>query len=121
MILCVYLCRVSLCVCECVSVCVSMFWAFFFVCVIRVNVFSVWVCPCLYVETHSCIFLEIFEDAYWYLYVCACVSLCLWFPWCICECLCVCVLCVHVSRSLGVCYGLCVYLCVSYIWVLGSM
>ena len=50
-ILCVYLCRVSLCVCECVSVCVSMFWALLLVCVIRVNVSSVWVCPCLYIDT----------------------------------------------------------------------
>jgi len=94
-------------VCLCVSPCSGHF----FVCVIRVNVFSVWVCPCLYVETHSCMFLEIFEDAYWYLYVCACVSLCLWFPWC----------CVKVSGC--VLWFVCVLVCILYLgsWVYVSV
>lgn len=114
----VYLCRVLLCVCECVSVClcVSPCSAHFFCLCYLYECFLCVGLPCLYVETHSCMFLEIIEEAYEYLYMCACVSLCLWLPWYIYECL---FLCVCVCPGLWVCVMVCVCICSSISGFLG--
>ena len=79
-------------VCLCVSPCSGHFFClcYLYECFLCVGL------SCLYVETHSCMFLEIFEEAYEHLYMCACVSLCPWLPWYISECLFLCV-CVQVS------------------------